>query len=204
MARDAVWHSWYTLNCQQSKTYGSYDDPKTEGHKNTYRLVKPLLAQKGMNMGKKKNNRNDILNSTGKEIYSLTRLFSPLADKFIQEKTIEINEYGFPVKPTPPFEGYLYYLDFKDSRYKRIMEGIRGLAVALCQHKKIRTFLANSTCIFIVSPLSSDEIRKEIHAAYGMTVICLYEMDKAQNKIDPDTEILARYMMRGLGCDNLE
>ena len=55
---------------------------------------------------------------------------------------------------------------------------------------------------FLIDSLTT--LRKEIHAAYGMTVICLYEMDKARNKIDPDTEILARYMMRGLGCDNLE
>lgn len=155
-------------------------------------------------MPKKKNNRSNVLNCKGKEIYTLTMLPSPEANKFILEQTLELSESAALVKPTPPLVGNVYCLDFKYSKYKRVLKHLKIIAAILCQNKEIRTFLVKSTCIYIVTPYSYDVLGKEINAAYGYLVLFLYDMDKSQNKIDSDTEIIALYLLEGFRANNLE
>ena len=88
-------------------------------------------------MPKKKNNRSNVLNCKGKEIYTLTMLPSPEANKFILEQTLELSESAALVKPTPPLVGNVYCLDFKYSKYKRVLKHLKSISAILCQYKEI-------------------------------------------------------------------
>jgi hypothetical protein len=110
---------------------------------------------KGENMS----NRNN--NNAVECVAYVGRVTIPDAENYIANQTIEINSKGFPVLPALPIVGGLYILDFSKTCYKPILMHLDMVALELCSHFNMRTFL-NGDEILITSPLSISEIEAAV------------------------------------------